>query len=152
MPSRLILARYFAREILQTTLAVTLILLLIFLSGRFARYLTDAATGKISADIILTLLLYRVPNILERVLPLGLFLGILLVFGRMYVENEDVFYYLTVCNENYAQPAIPADEGAREGILKGIHRVSVSENGPAKVQLWGSASMLNEALRSQKIL
>ena len=88
MPSRLILARYFAREILQTTLAVTLILLLIFLSGRFARYLTDAATGKISADIILTLLLYRVPNILERVLPLGLFLGILLVFGRMYVENE----------------------------------------------------------------
>jgi pyruvate dehydrogenase E1 component len=71
---------------------------------------------------------------------------------RMYVENEDVFYYLTVCNENYAQPAMPADEGAREGILKGIHRVSVSENGPAKVQLWGSASMLNEALRSQKIL
>ena len=88
MPSRLILARYFAREILQTTLAVTLILLLIFLSGRFARYLADAATGKISADIILTLLLYRTPNILERILPLGLFLGILLVFGRMYVENE----------------------------------------------------------------
>ena len=88
MPSRLILARYFAREILQTTLAVTLILLLIFLSGRFARYLTDAATGKISADIIFTLLLYRTPNILERILPLGLFLGILLVFGRMYVENE----------------------------------------------------------------
>ncbi|HSC76329.1 MAG TPA: LPS export ABC transporter permease LptF [Pseudomonadales bacterium] len=85
---RLILARYFAREILQTTLAVTVILLLIFLSGRFARYLADAAAGTISADIILTLLLYRAPNILERVLPLGLFLGILLVFGRMYVENE----------------------------------------------------------------
>jgi hypothetical protein len=72
MPSRLILARYFAREILQTTLAVTLILLLIFLSGRFARYLADAATGKISADIILTLLLIsNAPNILERILPLG---------------------------------------------------------------------------------
>ena len=71
---------------------------------------------------------------------------------RMYVENEDIFYYLTVCNENYAQPAMPTEAGAREGILKGIHRVSVSENGPAKVQLWGSASMLNEALRSQKIL
>jgi lipopolysaccharide export system permease protein len=88
MSSRLILARYFAREILQTTVAVTLILLLIFLSGRFAKYLSDAAAGSISADIILTLLLYRTPNILERVLPLGLFLGILLVFGRMYVENE----------------------------------------------------------------
>jgi pyruvate dehydrogenase E1 component len=71
---------------------------------------------------------------------------------RMYAENEDVFYYLTVCNENYAQPAMPKDEGTREGILKGIHRVSASENGPAKVQLWGSASMLNEALRAQKIL
>lgn len=88
MPSRLILARYFAREILLTTLAVTVILLLIFLSGRFAKYLADAATGKISADIILALLLYRAPSILERILPLGLFLGILLVFGRMYVENE----------------------------------------------------------------
>lgn len=88
MPSRFILARYLAREILQTTLAVTLILLLIFLSGRFAKYLADAATGKISAEIILTLLFYRAPSTLERILPLGLFLGILLTFGRMYVENE----------------------------------------------------------------
>jgi pyruvate dehydrogenase E1 component len=40
---------------------------------------------------------------------------------RMYGEQEDVFYYLTVMNENYRQPALP--EGAEEGILKGIHRV-----------------------------
>ncbi|MCC7515871.1 MAG: LPS export ABC transporter permease LptF [Pseudomonadales bacterium] len=88
MLPRFILARYFAREILQTTLAVTLVLLLIFLSGKFARYLSDAASGKISAEIILHLLLYRTPSLLERILPLGLFLSILLVFGRMYVENE----------------------------------------------------------------
>lgn len=88
MPSPSILSRYLSREILQTTAAVTLVLLLIFLSGRFAKYLVDAATGKISADIILSLLFYRMPSILERILPLGLFLGILLVFGRMYVENE----------------------------------------------------------------
>jgi lipopolysaccharide export system permease protein len=88
MQPRFILARYFAREILQTTLAVTLILLLIFLSGRFARYLADAASGKISAEVIAYLLLYRTPSILQSILPLGLFLGILLVFGRMYVENE----------------------------------------------------------------
>src|SRR6478735_7615050 len=88
MPMPSIIARYLAREILQTTAAVTLILLLIFLSGRFAKYLVDAATGRISADIIFSLLLYRSPNILERILPLGLFLGILLVFGRLYVENE----------------------------------------------------------------
>ncbi|WP_321477039.1 pyruvate dehydrogenase (acetyl-transferring), homodimeric type [uncultured Paludibaculum sp.] len=69
---------------------------------------------------------------------------------RMYHENEDVFYYLTLCNENYAQPAMP--EGAQEGILKGIYKVCPSEHGAAKAQLWGSASMLNEALRAQKIL
>lgn len=73
---------------MQTTFAVTLILLLIFLSGKFAKYLADAASGKISAEIIAYLLLYRAPSILQRILPLGLFLGILLVFGRMYVENE----------------------------------------------------------------
>jgi pyruvate dehydrogenase E1 component len=71
---------------------------------------------------------------------------------RMYGEDEDVFYYLTVCNENYAQPAMPEGDGVREAILKGIHRVSASENGPARAQLWGSASMLNEALRAQRIL
>jgi pyruvate dehydrogenase E1 component len=69
---------------------------------------------------------------------------------RMYGQNEDVFYYLTLCNENYAQPVMP--EGSREGILKGIYKVHPSENGAAKAQLWGSASMLNEALRAQKIL
>jgi pyruvate dehydrogenase E1 component len=71
---------------------------------------------------------------------------------RMYHDNEDVFYYLTLCNENYAQPPMPQEEGVVEGILKGIYRVARSENGPARAQLWGSASMLNEALRAQKLL
>ena len=71
---------------------------------------------------------------------------------RMYASSEDIFYYLTVCNENYAQPAMPADEGVREGILKGIYRVNETEHGPARAQLLGSASMLNEALRAQRIL
>jgi pyruvate dehydrogenase E1 component len=71
---------------------------------------------------------------------------------RMYRKNEDVFYYLTLCNENYAHPPIPEGESVREGILKGIYRVSVSPNGPSRVQLCGSASMLNEALRAQQLL
>jgi pyruvate dehydrogenase E1 component len=71
---------------------------------------------------------------------------------RMYQENEDVFYYITVCNENYAQPEMPKTEGVREGILRGMYKVSASEHGPAQAQLWGSASMLNEALRAQKLL
>lgn len=71
---------------------------------------------------------------------------------RMYGNNEDVFYYLTVCNENYAQPKMPEGDGVREGILRGIYRVAQSEHGPARIQLWGSASMLNEALRAQRML
>ncbi|MBE0659022.1 MAG: pyruvate dehydrogenase (acetyl-transferring), homodimeric type [Bryobacteraceae bacterium] len=71
---------------------------------------------------------------------------------RMYQDNEDVFYYITVCNENYAQPPMPAGDEIVEGILRGIYRVHPSEHGPAQAQLWGSASMLNEAVRAQRIL
>jgi pyruvate dehydrogenase E1 component len=71
---------------------------------------------------------------------------------RMYQDNENVFYYMTLCNENYAQPPMPQGDGVREGILRGIYKVSASEHGPAQAQLWGSASMLNEALRAQRIL
>jgi pyruvate dehydrogenase E1 component len=69
---------------------------------------------------------------------------------RMYQEEENLFYYITVGNENYAQPPMP--EGCREGILKGIYRLKAAENGPAAVQLFGSGSILNEALRAQNIL
>ena len=69
---------------------------------------------------------------------------------RMYQEQENLFYYLTVGNENYAQPPMP--EGSREGILKGIYRFRSAAQGPAVVQLFGSGSILNEALRAQTIL
>src|SRR4029077_8668275 len=69
---------------------------------------------------------------------------------RMYQEMEDRFYYLMIYNENYAQPAMP--EGAAEGILRGIYRVKAAESGKAKVQLFGSGPIVNEALRAQKIL
>jgi pyruvate dehydrogenase E1 component len=71
---------------------------------------------------------------------------------RMYGEHEDVFYYITICNENYAQPPLPEGDGVREGILRGLYRVAASGNGPPRVQLWGSSALLNEALRAQKLL
>ncbi|MDA0747983.1 MAG: pyruvate dehydrogenase (acetyl-transferring), homodimeric type, partial [bacterium] len=71
---------------------------------------------------------------------------------RMYQEQEDVFYYLTLGNENYTMPAKP--KGVEEGILKGIYRLQESnlEKGQHKVQLFGSASILRKALEAQKIL
>ena len=68
---------------------------------------------------------------------------------RMYQEMEDRFYYLTIYNENYAQPGMP--EGVREGILRGLYRYQAAE-AKAQVQLFGSGPILNEALRAQKIL
>jgi pyruvate dehydrogenase E1 component len=69
---------------------------------------------------------------------------------RMYEQMEDRFYYLTIYNENYAQPAMP--EGVHDGILKGVYRYKAAEGGPAQAQLFGSGPILNEALRAQLIL
>ena len=76
---------------------------------------------------------------------------------RMYQNSEDLFYYLTVYNENYAQPAMPEGDHVREGILKGIYKYRAAgavstEHGPAVAQLFGSGSILNEALKAQQIL
>jgi pyruvate dehydrogenase E1 component len=71
---------------------------------------------------------------------------------RMVGEHEDVFYYLTVMNENYAQPALP--EGAEEGILKGMHvvRENPEPSRPADVQLLGSGTILREVLAGAELL
>ena len=71
---------------------------------------------------------------------------------RMFENREDLFYYLTVYNENYQQPAMP--EGCEEGILKGIYLFRKSElaKPKARVQLLGSGPTVNEALRAADIL
>ncbi len=86
----MIIFRYLSREVLVSTSAVTAVLLLIITSARLIKYLTDAATGKLDADFVLQVLAYRIPGFLELLLPLGLFLGILLGFGRLYLESEMV--------------------------------------------------------------
>jgi lipopolysaccharide export system permease protein len=84
----LVIFRYLARQILVTMLAVTFILLLIFMSGRFIRYLAKAAEGSLSPDVLFAIMGYRLPGFLELILPLGLFMGVLLSYGRMYMESE----------------------------------------------------------------
>jgi pyruvate dehydrogenase E1 component len=70
----------------------------------------------------------------------------------MYQEQESIFYYITVMNEQYEMPPMP--EGAREGILKGMYKLRVAENSKAKLkaQLLGSGAILNEVLAAQKLL
>jgi pyruvate dehydrogenase E1 component len=69
---------------------------------------------------------------------------------RMVAEQEDVFFYLTIENENYRHPAMP--EGAAEGILRGMHRVREAEGGEPKVRLLGSGAILREALAAADML
>jgi pyruvate dehydrogenase E1 component len=71
---------------------------------------------------------------------------------RMVKDQEDVFYYITVMNENYAHPAMP--EGAREGILKGMYllRAASGEGRDATVQLLGSGTILREVIAAADLL
>jgi lipopolysaccharide export system permease protein len=83
-----IVLRYLMREVLVSMFAVSLALLLIVISSRFVSFLSKAAAGDIAGDVLFWMMLYRVPSFLELILPLGLFLGILLAYGRLYVESE----------------------------------------------------------------
>lgn len=69
-------------------IAVSLVLLLIIISGRFAQYLGDAAAGELDAGVLLTLIGFRLLAYIELILPLGLFIAILMAYGRMYIDSE----------------------------------------------------------------
>ncbi len=84
----MIIFRYLSVQIFQVMGAVTLILLFVALTSRFLQYLSDAVAGKLASDILLLLILYRLPDFMLVILPFALFLGILLAYGRMYADNE----------------------------------------------------------------
>lgn len=84
----MIIFRYLAKEVTAALSAITGILLVIFLSNQLVRYLGRAASGKIPGGIIFKLMMIQIPHLLGLLLPLGLFLGILLSYGRLYAESE----------------------------------------------------------------
>jgi pyruvate dehydrogenase E1 component len=69
---------------------------------------------------------------------------------RMYREGENVYYYLTVMNEKYAQPAMP--KGVENGILRGLYRVREGQGKGPRVQLLGSGAILREVLAAAEML
>lgn len=72
---------------------------------------------------------------------------------RMYVEQEDIYYYITLLNENYPHPGMP--DGAEDGILKGLYRLH-GHDAPGqdqlRVQLLGSGSILREVMAAGELL
>ncbi len=71
---------------------------------------------------------------------------------RMYEAGEDIFYYITLYNENYAQ--LPMPEGAREGILRGLYKLrpAAKKTKGTKIHILGSGPIVREALRAQELL
>jgi pyruvate dehydrogenase E1 component len=70
----------------------------------------------------------------------------------MYEDKEDIFYYITVMNENYPMPEMPGE--VKEGIVKGMYkfRTSDKKNSKMKAQLFGSGTIMNEVLKAAAIL
>jgi len=94
------------------------------------------------------LLAATIPNCMAYDPSFGYEVAVIVQDGlrRMLSEQEDVFYYLTVLNENHRQPALPA--GAEEGILRGMHRVREG----SEIQLLGSGAILREVLEAAELL
>ena len=71
---------------------------------------------------------------------------------RMYVDNEDVFFYITLMNENYAHPAMPQRKGIEQEILKGMYLFREGGKGDKRVQLMGSGTILQEVIHAADLL
>ncbi|RRJ85326.1 LPS export ABC transporter permease LptF [Aestuariirhabdus litorea] len=84
----MIIFRYLAKEVMLAFSAVAAVLLLIILSARFIYYLSRAASGRMNSDYLFALMGYQIPGFLLLLLPLAIFMGILLAYGRLYVDNE----------------------------------------------------------------
>lgn len=82
------LDRYLLKEVIQTWLAVTVVLLLVMLSSRFARYLGEAAAGHLPAEVVFTLLGLTSIHYLTVLVPVSLFLAVMLALGRLYKDSE----------------------------------------------------------------
>ena len=124
-----------------------------FMLGGTAGRTTLAGEGLQHQDGHSHLLALPVPNLLAYDPAYAYELAVIVRDGirRMYENNEEVFYYLTVMNEPYVQPPMP--DGVEEGILRGMYRLRRSEHdGRPRVNLLGSGSILNEAMRAARIL
>ena len=125
-----------------------------FLMGGTAGRTTMLGEGLQHQDGHSHVLASTVPTCLSYDPAFAFELSVILQDGlrRMYTEDEQVFYYITMYNEDYPQPEMPAGDNVQRGILRGLYRFKAALKGPATVQLFGSGPILNEVLRAQQML
>jgi len=124
-----------------------------FLVGATAGRTTLAGEGLQHQDGHSHLLAYTHPHVVAYDPAFAYEVAVIVEEGirRMYVERENVCFYMTVGNEPYPMPAMPAD--SREGILRGLYRFNSTDPGePQHVKLLGSGAIMNEVLAAQKTL
>jgi pyruvate dehydrogenase E1 component len=123
-----------------------------FLVGGTAGRTTLAGEGLQHQDGHSQLLSSTVPNCVSYDPAFGFELAVVIQDGlrRMFAVQEDIFYYITCMNENYAHPAMP--KGAEQGILKGMYLLSAGGRGKVRVNLFGSGTILREVMTAAEIL
>jgi pyruvate dehydrogenase E1 component len=123
-----------------------------FLLGATAGRTTLAGEGLQHQDGHSQLVATTVPNCVVYDPTFAYELAVIIQDGmrRMYVEQESIFYYITVMNENYAQPPIP--KGVEAGILKGAYLLQTGGRDKARATLMGSGTILREAIAAAQIL
>jgi pyruvate dehydrogenase E1 component len=123
-----------------------------FLLGATAGRTTLAGEGLQHQDGHSQLVATTVPNCRAYDPTYAYELAVIIQDGmkRMYVDNEGVFFYISVMNENYAQPALPA--GAEAGIVKGGYLLRKGGDGKARTTLLGSGTILRECLAAAELL
>ena len=84
----MIIFRYLLKEVAKTQLAVFFVLMTIFISQKFVRVLGDASEGSIPGQMVMIFIALKIPDLAGMMLPLSLFLGVLLAYGRIYADNE----------------------------------------------------------------
>jgi pyruvate dehydrogenase E1 component len=127
-----------------------------FLIGGTAGRTTLAGEGLQHQDGHSHVLALPVPNLMAYDPAFAYEIAIIIQDGikRMYVDQESIFYYLTVTNEPLPMPAMPGGKNIREGILKGLYRFKPSSKTESKLraQLFGSGAIMYEVLKAQQIL
>jgi pyruvate dehydrogenase E1 component len=123
-----------------------------FLVGGTAGRTTLAGEGLQHQDGHSQLVATTVPNCVAYDPTYAYELAVIVQDGlrRMYQEQENVFYYITCMNENYAHPAMP--EGAAQGILKGMYLLQTGGRGKVRVTLFGAGTILREVLAAAALL
>jgi pyruvate dehydrogenase E1 component len=125
-----------------------------FLLGGTAGRTTLAGEGLQHQDGQSHLLALSVPSVRAYDPAFAFELAVIIQDGmkKMYIDKEDIFYYITVMNEKYKMPSMPARKEIETGIINGMYKYRNSRKNKYNLHLLGSGSILNEALKAAEIL